>query len=155
MKVSLPFFDDQAADIDRAGLENARAPAQQLSGPTARGFLRQLDRFSILPEILILAGEDGQVGVVIDPFDLAAKPSAAPLLQADERVVGEEIGGGENLVLADDGAQFLDLVHPPAPGLEIVELAAGDLHRHERALPEFFKVRLGGGIVADRKKERE
>src|SRR5205085_1760240 len=105
--------------------EFAFAPANDLHGGLVGRGRAELYRLQVLPEVLIRHGDQREVGVVIGPNELPGPPAATPIfLEADQGAVGDLIGGGENLVIAQDGADFLNALGALGPRLIIIVLFA-------------------------------
>src|SRR5436190_6660625 len=126
-------------------LKVALAPAQNLERTAGRNAAAERGWLEVTPEIGFRRGNEGEVGVVINPGDFADAPFApAELLQPDECVVEHVVGGGQNLMLANNGADLLHAPHLLAPRLVIVVLLAGNLDSDDGVFPGRGRAIPGG-----------
>src|SRR5207247_10576803 len=124
--------DGKPAELGLAHLEVARAPTNDLDLFVFSDRVGGPCRFEPGPELFVRAGDDRDVGRVIRPLHLGARPLAASaFLDADERAIVQAIGGGEDFPRADEEAGFGDRLDALGPGLEVIILLAIDFDADE------------------------
>ena len=78
----------------------------------------------------------GEVGLVIDPGHAAqAEEAVALFLQPDQRLVGEAVRGGDDLMALDDHAALVNLVLASFPRLDVVVGFAADFDMDDGVFP--------------------
>src|SRR5207244_6191602 len=97
-------------------LHFAVAPTDDLHRFLWRNGVGQFDRLETLPQRRVVTGYDGQVSVIIDPFDLGVRPFApAVFLDAHERPIVQIFGSGQDFAVADHNAGLLNVPHARDP----------------------------------------
>jgi hypothetical protein len=130
------FGDNELIELGFAGLHFAVAPADNLHRFDGRDGIGEFDRLETLPQCRVVTRHDGEIGMVIDPFDLGVRPfPPAVFLDAHECPVVQIFGRCQDFAVADHNAVFLNVSHPRDPRLLEVIIPAGDIQRDHGLFP--------------------
>src|ERR1051325_2773130 len=103
-------------------LEFSLTPANDLVA-FRLGSAAEAYRLEGAPKILIRHSDQREIGVIVEPRDLSNPPTAASaFLQQYESSIEEFVRSGQDLLVTDNGADFLKSAHSFAPGLIVIVL---------------------------------